>query len=103
MCRPLKKARLFSDYNTFMKLILFGTAACHLCEMAEDLLRSVCKDCPFITLEAIDIAEQMQWQDRYAIRIPVLLHPKSQRELAWPFDKIAVFAFINELKNDWKF
>ncbi len=83
-----------------MQLILFGTAACHLCEMAENLLTTVCRDWPVIDLEHIDIAEQTQWQDRYAIRIPVLLHPKSQRELAWPFDKIAVCAFINELKND---
>ena len=83
-----------------MKLILFGTAACHLCEMADELLIPLLKAYPQIQLEMIDIAEQSQWQEQYAIRIPVLLHPQSQQELGWPFDQAAVVKFINELEND---
>jgi hypothetical protein len=83
-----------------MKLILFGTAACHLCELAQELLRDSLTHLPAIQLQVIDIAEETQWQDRYAVRIPVLWHPESQRELGWPFDKIAVLTFIDELKND---
>lgn len=83
-----------------MKLILFGTSACHLCEMAQELLIPLLKNYPSCQLELVDIAEQTQWQEKYAIRIPVLLHPESQQELGWPFDQVAVIKFINELEND---
>lgn len=83
-----------------MQFILFGTAACHLCETANELVNQAFANNPSIQLEHIDIAEQIQWQARYAVRIPVLLHCKTQRELSWPFDKMAVITFINELKND---
>lgn len=83
-----------------MKLILFGTSACHLCEMAHELLIPLLKNYPSCLLEPVDIAEQTQWQEQYAIRIPVLFHPQSQQELGWPFDQAAVIKFINELEND---
>jgi hypothetical protein len=83
-----------------MKLILFGTSACHLCEMAHELLIPPLKSYPQIQLELIDIAEQSQWQEKYAIRIPVLLNPKTRQELGWPFDEVAIVKFINELEND---
>jgi hypothetical protein len=83
-----------------MKLILLGTAACHLCETADELLIPVLKNHPDWQLQHIDIAEQTQWQEHYAIRIPVLLHPQTQQELGWPFDAAAVLKFINELEND---
>jgi glutaredoxin len=83
-----------------MKLILFGTSACHLCEQAHSLLQETLSHYPQVDLETIDIAEQNQWQEKYAIRIPVLFHPQSQRELGWFFDQTTVLAFINELEND---
>jgi hypothetical protein len=33
-----------------------------------------------ITYQKIDIAEQEQWQERYAIKIPVLLNTENQQE-----------------------
>jgi hypothetical protein len=83
-----------------LKLILFGTSACHLCEMSQEIIAEVLQHDLQIQLELIDIAEQVQWQPQYAIRIPVLFHPQSQQELGWPFDKAAVVQFICELKND---
>lgn len=83
-----------------MKLILLGTSACHLCEMAEALLSPIVTNYPHLQLDLIDIAEQTQWQEKYAIRIPVLLHPQTQQELGWPFDRAAVIKFISELEND---
>ena len=53
-----------------------------------------------IKIELIDIAEQEQWQDKYAIRIPVLYQPESQAELCWPFDINQLNQFLSELKND---
>ena len=76
------------------KLILFGTAACHLCESAEALLVHVLANYPDIELELIDITEQTQWQEQYAIKIPVLFSPSTQQELDWPFDKAAVIQFL---------
>jgi len=62
------------------KLILLGTSACHLCDQAEDLLKNT-----NIAYQKIDIADQEQWQERYAIKIPVLLDTENQQELCWPF------------------
>jgi hypothetical protein len=46
-----------------MKLILLGTAGCHLCEEAE-LIMSVFNN---VEIELFDIADQEQWQEKYAI------------------------------------
>ncbi|MBE0435801.1 MAG: glutaredoxin family protein [Methylomicrobium sp.] len=73
-----------------IKLMLFGTQGCHLCEQAEALLESYPGDKGAIEIVPIDIAEQTQWQERYAIRIPVLLHEASGTELCWPFDRLDV-------------
>ncbi len=71
------------------KLILLGTSACHLCEQAEELLQQ--RD---IAYQKIDIAEQEQWQERYAIKIPVLLNTEAQQELCWPFTTEDIQAFV---------
>ena len=63
-----------------IKPILLGTSACHLCEQAEELLQQL-----DIVYEKIDIAEQEQWQEHYAIKIPVLINTQEQQELCWPF------------------
>jgi hypothetical protein len=77
-----------------MHLLLLGTAGCHLCEEAEEIV----KQClPNEAIEIIDIAEQEHWQADYAIRIPVLYDPKTQKELAWRFDLADVKAFIDVL------
>lgn len=81
-----------------MKIFLFGTMGCHLCEDADDIV-SAC-DKKNTVIENIDIAEHTQWQDKYAIRIPVLYHPRSKKELGWPFTQIQVQNFINELNDD---
>ena len=78
-----------------MRLFLFGTSGCHLCEQAQDIIHAcLAEGNRDLSLETIDIAEQQQWQEQYAKRIPVLYHPESQRELVWPFDEIAVNKFI---------
>ena len=74
------------------KLILLGTSACHLCEQAEALLIDI-----NIAYQKIDIAEQEQWQERYAIKIPVLLNASHTQELCWPFTMDEVQIFIKDL------
>ncbi len=85
-----------------MQLILLGTSGCHLCEQAEEILVSIKTQCPKFNLELIDIAENPQWQDAYAIRIPVLYHANTQSELGWPFNESNVMTFIENLNNDNK-
>ncbi len=82
-----------------IKLILFGTSGCHLCEEAEEIINSV-SDKIAINVESIDIAIQEQWQQQYAIRIPVLYYPETKSELGWPFTQDQVQTFINELSHD---
>jgi len=76
-----------------INLILLGTAACHLCEEAELILAA----CQQVNIELIDIAEQEQWQEKYAIRIPVLYHAETEKELGWPFTQEQAQVFIDAL------
>ncbi len=78
---------------------LLGTAGCHLCEQAAQLLTEVSKTIP-IEVIATDIAEETDWQEAYAIRIPVLYHIATQRELSWPFTQEQLLFFIRELNHD---
>lgn len=80
------------------KLILFGTLGCHLCEEAE-LIIAAC-DLKRVEIEKIDIAENEQWQEKYAVHIPVLYHPQTKEELGWPFTELDVQTLINKLSND---
>jgi hypothetical protein len=76
-----------------MRLILFGTSGCHLCEQAEVTINACLPD----GVDYVDIAEQEQWQERYAIRIPVLYDPVTKQELGWPFGQSEVEAFIGRV------
>ncbi len=69
--------------------ILFGTEGCHLCEGAEQLLLQA-----GLNYEKQDIIDDKQAEQRYAIRIPVLLHKPSKLELGWPFDAQQLRGFI---------
>ncbi|RLA25798.1 MAG: glutaredoxin family protein [Gammaproteobacteria bacterium] len=73
-------------------LILLGTSACHLCEQAEALLNEA-----DIAFQKIDIAEHEQWQERYAVKIPVLLNVELKQELCWPFIIEDIQALITEM------
>ncbi len=73
--------------------MLFGTAGCHLCEEAEVLVNACLPE----GVEVVDIAEQEQWQELYAVRIPVLFDPKTKQELGWPFDLEGVEGFVGRV------
>ena len=72
-----------------MKYLLLGTSACHLCEQAEELLNFLS-----IPYRKVDIAEEEQWQARYAIKIPVLLNINTQKELCWPFSQEDILRWL---------
>ena len=78
-----------------MQIILFGTQGCHLCEDAQKMIDKFLDVSVYpISLEYIDIAEHEQWQEQYAIRIPVLYNEESGAELGWPFDEGDVLEFL---------
>ena len=85
-----------------MRLILFCTSACHLCEQADTLVNECVQGGADLTIEAIDIAEQTQWQEAYALRIPVLYDPETDRELGWPFDVAQVKDFFAAALGDFR-
>jgi hypothetical protein len=83
-----------------LRLVLFGTSGCHLCEQAVLIIDAYLSgQWDQLVVDHVDIAEQEQWQEKYAIRIPVLYHPETQNELGWPFDQTNVEEFINGLTN----
>ena len=75
---------------------LMGTLGCHLCEVAEALvLNGVEKEQCEIYL--VDIAEDDQLLEKYAVRIPVLVDVQSGKALDWPFDKQQLQQFLIDL------
>ncbi len=79
-----------------MKVILYGTVGCHLCEQAKQVLWPLVVQYQFRLVE-IDIADDDGLMSRYGIRIPVLASPASERELSWPFSVKDADIFFAEL------
>lgn len=75
-----------------MKLLLYGTRHCHLCEQAEALLEAA-----GMNAEHVDIATDDALLEKYRIRIPVLLRDDNGAELGWPFDAAALQRFIAQM------
>ncbi len=73
--------------------ILYGTTACHLCEMAESILCALAEERADFRFTKIDISDTDELMDRYGIRIPVLRHPYGA-ELGWPFSPEDVVSFL---------
>jgi hypothetical protein len=83
-----------------MRLLLFGTSGCHLCEQAGEIIRECLSDRFEQWVETVEITEVEQWQTQFAVRIPVLYHPETQKELGWPFNQIQVEEFIIGLGHE---
>lgn len=86
-----------------LELSLYGTLGCHLCEVAEQML-AASLDFSRVQVELVDIADNSagdsdQLMERYAIRIPVLVHPASGKELGWPFAPEQLAAWISSLTD----
>lgn len=73
--------------------ILYGTSACHLCEVAEALLLSAGEIGPAPDFVKVDISESDDLFERYGLRIPVLLRADGS-ELDWPFSAGELHRFL---------
>lgn len=65
-------------------LNLYSTEACHLCEVAKELIWSVISGTDF-QLNEIDIAENEQLLAEYSLIIPVLENTENNKKIVWPF------------------
>ena len=76
-----------------MKIALYTTLGCHLCEQALALLHEAqgCGYCFEIT--KVEIADSDQLIEKYGIRIPVISN-EDGNELGWPFDSATLSAFL---------
>jgi hypothetical protein len=74
---------------------LYGTSACHLCELAEELLVSLGRENPGMVFEKVDISGSDALFERYGVRIPVLRDAVG-RELDWPFTASQLREFIDQ-------
>ena len=83
-----------------MKLLLFGTSGCHLCEEAARIISAVSdKSRNPVIFDTVDISEvgHEHWHELYAVTIPVLYHAESEQELPWPFTEERVYDFIQRI------
>jgi hypothetical protein len=72
---------------------LFGTSACHLCEVAHGIITAEGASGEGLVIEKVDIADSDALFERYGVLIPVLQHPDG-RELNWPFSPDQVRQFL---------
>ncbi|GAB3272039.1 glutaredoxin family protein [Parahaliea aestuarii] len=76
------------------ELELLGTGGCHLCEQAEEILKTLQRaGCPF-RYRVVDIACDDALFERYGLLIPVLRGAAG--EARWPFVEEEVLALTGE-------
>jgi len=78
------------------KITLYSTLACHLCDLAEEIVGQ-CIDGRAFLLQKVDIADDPDLLKKYGVSIPVLYLDQHSQELFWPFDSVAVDAFLAEV------
>lgn len=82
-----------------MKIYLFSTLGCHLCEQAKVILWPLLLKYQF-RLAEIDISTSDEMIEKYGTRIPVLGAGESLAELNWPFTPEQVDSFFAELAGE---
>ncbi len=75
-------------------LTLFSGPDCHLCDLAEQLIKST-----LVTanedLEKTDVSKDHNLYHLYGARIPVLKRNDIHDELCWPFDQQQLIEFLS--------
>lgn len=69
-----------------IKLILYSTSHCHLCEQAEALLLKVALEYD-LNWQSVEISDNANLYERYEIQIPVLKRVDTEVEICWPFNE----------------
>jgi hypothetical protein len=79
-----------------VKIYLYSTLGCHLCEQAKVILWPLLLKYQF-RLAEIDISTSDEMVEKYGARIPVLGAGDKLTELNWPFTSDQVDSFFAEL------
>ena len=66
-------------------LILYTTAGCHLCELANAILQTLASQYQ-LAIIATEIGDDDDLVERYGIRIPVVQFADNT-DIGWPFDQ----------------
>ena len=74
-----------------MQLQFYGTAGCHLCDDAKEILQQAGVNAAYI-----DIVGDDELFERYGMRIPVLKRTDNGAELGWPFDVAEMTQFLTK-------
>lgn len=67
-----------------MKVLLYSTLGCHLCEHARAILEPLAAAAGY-DVEEVEISDSEELLARYKLTIPVARNPDSGIELNWPF------------------
>ena len=76
-------------------IVLYGTSACHLCDVAEKLLRSVLSG---MNYTKCDITISQELFEKYGEVIPIVKR-NDGKELAWPFDSQSLRLFLFSIED----
>ena len=76
-----------------IRIILYTTAGCHLCELAETLLLQA-KQQYSLTIVATEIGDNNELVARYGTTIPVIEFDNGS-QINWPFELDDIIAQIN--------
>lgn len=83
-----------------MRLLLYTTDCCQLCEEAEELIYRVLSGYQY-ELGKVDVSESDQLINDYGFRIPVLaVVEHKSRELDWPFNADQLKDFLKRVGLD---
>ena len=78
-----------------MKIRLYTTLGCHLCEKALSMIPHLKSIGIATTVEAIEIADSDEMIKRYGIRIPVIAR-EDDKEIDWPFSISDLERFLDQ-------
>ena len=83
-----------------MKVNLYTTSGCHLCELAVTLLEDMVRAGKIREIEEVEIANSEILIQEYGTRIPVVAI--DEEELDWPFEIPALEKLIKKTKTGYK-
>jgi glutaredoxin len=67
-----------------LHITCYGTAHCHLCEQAEQMLQQLAQQFACL-IDTVDISSDDALLEAYQTSIPVVYFADFQQTLAWPF------------------
>lgn len=77
-----------------LKLVLYSTDCCHLCDIAKELLINNAQHLP-VEIAEQDIAFSDELMSKYGTIIPVLKNEANKDELCWPFNEQKLTFWLN--------